>query len=122
MDGSIPGEAYLDTCPISVEDHFSRLLEVVAAGPPPTFQGGGFGVDTHGDMAGYHEAREAGMFTGGRRANFRLFYILWRIPPGLADEVPCRVAARLADTALKGYVDGLEPDRQVRRQGPGPAR
>jgi hypothetical protein len=40
-DGTLPGEVFLDRCPIQVEAHFSRLLQAVAAGPPPVFPGGG---------------------------------------------------------------------------------
>ncbi|MDA8400033.1 MAG: hypothetical protein M0008_08310 [Actinomycetota bacterium] len=83
LNGTVPGEEFLVNCPTSVEAHFSRLLEVVAAGPPPMFQGGGFWEAMHGDMAGYHEARKPGKFPGGQRANFRLFCILDRTPPGL---------------------------------------
>ncbi len=50
-DGALPGEDFSDRCPIQVEAHFSRLLQAVAAGPPPAFPGGGYWQAMHGDMA-----------------------------------------------------------------------
>ena len=50
-DGALPGEDFFDRCPIQVEAHFSRLLQAVAAGPPPAFPGSGYWPAMHGDLA-----------------------------------------------------------------------
>lgn len=82
-DGALPGEGFLDRCPTQVEAHFSRLLQAVAAGPPPVFPGGGYWEAMHGDMAGYYESRKSGRLPTGRGANFRLFCLLEHLAPGL---------------------------------------
>jgi hypothetical protein len=40
-DGSIPANAFLDSCPTKVEATILAVLEAVRRAPPPQFSGGG---------------------------------------------------------------------------------
>lgn len=78
-DGAVPGELFLDACPMAVEAKLEAVLSAVADAPPPSFSGGGMWEAMHGDMAGYYEVR----VTGPGREHFRLFCLLDRNGPGL---------------------------------------
>ena len=71
-DGTIPAEAFLDSCPTKVEATILAVLEAVRAAPPPAFSGGGKWEAMHGKMGGYYEIR----VTGPARRHYRLFCIL----------------------------------------------
>lgn len=49
-----------------------KVLDAVAAAPPPQFSGGGYWEAMHGKMTGYFEVRKQ----GPKREQFRLFCIL----------------------------------------------
>jgi hypothetical protein len=77
-DGAIPGELFLESCPVGVEAKIQAVLTAVADAPPPSFSGGGMWEAMHGEMTGYYEVR----VSGPRREQFRLFCLLEREPPG----------------------------------------
>ncbi len=54
------------------------ILEAVAAGPPPSFSGGGMWEAMYGAMAGIYEVR-----VRGQRQNHRVFCLLVRDGKGL---------------------------------------
>jgi hypothetical protein len=70
-DGSVPAEAFLDSCPPSVEIRFLATLTAIRDAPPPQFSGGGRWEAMHGSMSGYYEIR-----TRFGRDHYRLFCIL----------------------------------------------
>jgi hypothetical protein len=82
-DGDIPGEIFLDSCPVGVEAKIQAVLSAVAEAPPPSFSGGGMWEAMHGDMTGYYEVR----VNGPKREHFRLFCLLERDAPGLDEPV-----------------------------------
>ncbi len=86
LDGSVPAQRFLATCPIAVRARILAVLDAVAAAPPPAFSGGGFWEAMHAPMSGYHEVRVQGQPRGGARLNYRLFCYLDRQGPGLAGE------------------------------------
>lgn len=47
-DGSVPAEAFLDSCPLKVEATILAVLEAVRQAPPPLFSGGGKWEAMHG--------------------------------------------------------------------------
>jgi hypothetical protein len=71
-DGTVPADAFLKSCPASVEAHLLAILSAVAQAPPPRHSGGGKWEAMHGEMAGFYEVRT----TGPGRAQYRLFCIL----------------------------------------------
>jgi Txe/YoeB family toxin of Txe-Axe toxin-antitoxin module len=71
-DGSIPANAFLDSCPTKVEATILAVLEAVRRAPPPQFSGGGKWEAMHGAMGGYYEIR----VTGPGRTHYRLFCML----------------------------------------------
>jgi hypothetical protein len=79
-DGSVPAEAFLNSCPLKVE---ATILEAVRQAPPPQFSGGGKWEAMHGSMGGYYEIR----VTGPARAQYRLFC---RLENGTAEELAAR--------------------------------
>ena len=50
-DGSVPAEAFLDSCPLKVEATILAVLEAVRQAPPPQFSGGGKWEAMHGTWA-----------------------------------------------------------------------
>ena len=79
-DGSVPAEAFLDSCPMKVEATILAVLEAVRQAPPPQFSCGGKWEAMHGTMGGYYEIR----VTGPARAQYRLFC---RLENGTAAEL-----------------------------------
>ena len=75
---SIPGIAFLDSCPGKVAATFEAILFAVAEAPPPRFAGGGQWEVMRDQMKGFYEARTKG--ADGRF--YRLFCMLEREPPG----------------------------------------
>lgn len=69
----VPAMEFLDGVPPKVAAEIHAVLDAVAAGPPPSFAGGGKWEAMHDDMAGYFEVRVQG---GGM--NHRLFCVLQR--------------------------------------------
>lgn len=69
----VPAIEFLDGVPPKAAAEIHAVLDAVAAGPPPSFSGGGKWEAMHDDMAGYFEVRVQG---GGM--NHRLFCILER--------------------------------------------
>lgn len=72
VQGEVPAEDFLDSCPVNVEARFYAVLEAVRDAPPPQFSGGGYWEAMHGEMGGYYEIR----LTGRGRRQYRLFCIL----------------------------------------------
>lgn len=70
---TVPARAFLDSCPIEAKAHLFAVLKAVAEAPPPRFGGGLQWQAMHGDMKGYHEARD-------RHGNqlYRVFCLLER--------------------------------------------
>ncbi len=52
-----PAMAFLKNSPVTVEAELMATIDAVAAGPPPSFRGGGRYRIMHGSMTGWHEAR-----------------------------------------------------------------
>lgn len=75
--GTLPAQAFLDSCPPGVKAQIRAVLIAVAAAPPPRFAGGGKWEAMHGDMTGYHEVR----VDGPGRTHYRLFCKLDSAPP-----------------------------------------
>lgn len=73
-DQSVPGLAFLDSCPDKVSAMMVAVLQAVAAAPPPSFSGGGKWEAIHAEMAGFYEVR----VDGPKRKHFRLFCVLER--------------------------------------------
>lgn len=71
-DQTVPAATFLDGCPGKLDSTFTAVLDAVAAGPPPSFSGGGKWEAMHGDMSGWYEIR----LTGPNREQFRLFCLL----------------------------------------------
>ena len=71
-DGSVPVLAFLDAVPSGIRARLIAVLTAVAAGPPPTFSGGGKWEAMHGAMGGWYEIRCA----GPGRVQYRLFCLL----------------------------------------------
>ena len=74
-----PAEEFLSSCPDSVRNDLTSIVDAVAAAPPPRFRGGGMWEAMHGQMRGFYEARTR----GPDRRLYRLFCILEREAPGL---------------------------------------
>jgi hypothetical protein len=79
-DQSIPGGAFLSSCPTKVAANLLAVLAAVRAAPPPAFSGGGKWEAMRGTMAGYYEIRG----TGPGRMHYRLFC---RLENGTPDEL-----------------------------------
>jgi hypothetical protein len=75
---TIPGRAFLQSCPASVRAKFVAVLLAVAGAPPHRFAGGGYWEAMHGDMAGWFEVRVDGTKPrGGKgRHHYRLYCLL----------------------------------------------
>ena len=71
---SVPGQDFLDSCPVAVAAKIAAVLKAVAEAPPPQFSGGGMWEAMHDDMKGLYEVRVDGP---GRR-HYRLFCLLER--------------------------------------------
>lgn len=52
-----PALDFLDSVPRTVAAELMATIDAVAAGPPPSFRGGGRYRVMHGSMTGWHEAR-----------------------------------------------------------------
>jgi hypothetical protein len=52
-----PALRFLNGVPASVAAELMATIDAVAAGPPPSFRGGGRYRTMHGSMTGWHEAR-----------------------------------------------------------------
>ncbi len=76
--GRVPAMDFLDGLSTSTTAEVSAILDAVAAGPPPSFSGGGMWEAMSGAMAGIYEVRVRG---GGR--NHRVFCLLVRDGKGL---------------------------------------
>ena len=77
---SVPGERFLDSCPVKVEATILAVLEAVRAAPPPQFSGGGKWEAMRSGMRGSYEIR----VTGPGRVHYRLFC---RLENGTQDEL-----------------------------------
>jgi len=106
----VPAIDFLDGLPPKVAAEMQAVLEAVAAGPPPSFSGGGKWEAMHGGMAGYFEVRVQG---GGK--NHRLFCVLERDADDLGgssivciDGLSKRDALRRAPATMRGS-GGLAP-------------
>ena len=77
--GSVPADAFLDSCPGKIGAKIEAVLDSVADHPPPSFSGGGMWEAMHGKMTGYFEVR----VQGPGREQFRLFCVLDGDGPGL---------------------------------------
>jgi len=108
-DGSVPAEAFLDSCPLKVEATILAVLEAVRQAPPPQFSGGGKWEAMHGTMGGYYEIR----VTGPARAQYRLFC---RLENGTAAELAKTRLSEAADRLHRRHVQTL-PHR-VQRPSP----
>lgn len=73
-----PALRFLNEVPTSVAAELMATIDAVAAGPPPSFRGGGRYRAMHGSMTGWHEAR-----TKHHRRLYRLFCLHDRRAPGL---------------------------------------
>jgi hypothetical protein len=76
---TVPGAAFLDSCPLGVRADLVAIVKAVADAPPMKFAGGGQWQAMRGDMAGIYEARTR----GPRKRLYRLFCVLEREAPGL---------------------------------------
>ncbi len=52
-----PAFGFLSNAPVTVAAELMATIDAVAAGPPPSFKGGGRYRTMHGSMTGRHEAR-----------------------------------------------------------------
>jgi len=52
-----PAYGFLSNVPATVGAELMATIDAVAAGPPPSFRGGGRYRTMHGSMTGWHEAR-----------------------------------------------------------------
>ena len=52
-----PALRFLNDVPATVAAELMATIDAVAAGPPPSFRGGGRYRTMHGSMTGWHEAR-----------------------------------------------------------------
>ncbi len=103
-----PGHDFVESCPTTVRLTMRRVLEAVAAGPPPRFSGGAMWQAMHGGLRGYHEVR-----VRHRRLLYRLFCRLDR------DPATGRDLLTVVDGAVKPVGTAL-PDAvyaRVRRHG-----
>lgn len=110
-DGSVPAEAFLDSCPTKVGATIEAVLEVVRASPPPAFSGGGKWEAMHGRMGGYYEIR----VTGPGRMQYRLFC---RLENGTDAELEERGFDRPQIVAINGLAKrnaSLFTDAQYKR-------
>ncbi len=73
-----PALQFLNEVPTSVAAELIATIDAVAAGPPPSFRGGGRYRTMHGSMTGWHEAR-----VKNRKRLYRLFCLHDRKAPGL---------------------------------------
>ena len=73
-----PALHFLNDVPTTVAAELMATIDAVAAGPPPSFRGGGRYRTMHGSMTGWHEARTK----QGKRL-YRLFCLHDRKAPGL---------------------------------------
>jgi len=73
-----PALRFLNKVPTTVAAELMATIDAVAAGPPPSFRGGGRYRTMHGSMTGWHEAR-----TQHRKHLYRLFCLHDRRAPGL---------------------------------------
>jgi hypothetical protein len=80
---SVPTIEFFDELSDTVVAEFQAILDAVAAGPPPSFSGGGKWEAMRGDMAGFFEVRVSGSDRFGKRLNHRLFCLLVRDDPRL---------------------------------------
>jgi len=80
---SVPTIEFFDELSDTVVAEFQAILDAVAAGPPPSFSGGGKWEAMRGDMAGFFEVRVSGNDTAGKRMNHRLFCMLVRDDPAI---------------------------------------
>ncbi len=69
---------FLNEVPRPAAAELMATIDAVAAGPPPSFRGGGRYRTMHGSMTGWHEAR-----TKHRKRLYRLFCLHDRKAPGL---------------------------------------
>jgi hypothetical protein len=126
-DGNVPGEDFLDSCPVKVEATILAVLEAVRAAPPPQFSGGGKWEAMRGKMGGYYEIR----VTGPGRVHYRLFC---RLENGTPDQLQERGfdgpqivvinglskpnASLFTDTVYKRHVRDLGDDYLARLPRP----
>lgn len=73
-----PALRFLNDVPATVAAELMATIDSVAAGPPPSFRGGGRYRTMHGSMTGWHEAR-----TKHGKDLYRLFCLHDRNAPGL---------------------------------------
>jgi hypothetical protein len=75
---SIPGRAFLRSCPAAVRAKFAAVLVAVATAPPRRFGGGGYWEAMRGAMSGWFEVRIDGPKPGGGkgRHHYRLYCLL----------------------------------------------
>jgi len=72
VDGTVPGQTFLNSCPETVRDRFRAIAIAVAAAPPYRHSGGGYWEAMHGDMKGFHEVR----IDGPKRTHYRFFCLV----------------------------------------------
>lgn len=70
---SVPAQEFLERIPESVAATMMRVVEAVAAAPPPSFSGGGMWEAMHDEMAGLYEVR-----VDHDHTHYRLFCVLDR--------------------------------------------
>ena len=73
-----PALRFLNDVPATVAAELMATIDAVAAGPPPSFRGGGRYRTMHGSMTGWHEAR-----TKHGKDLYRLFCLHDRRASGL---------------------------------------
>lgn len=58
-DGRVPAREFLQDCPQPAREMLLAILVAVRDAPPPSFPPSGMWHAMHGDMKGFHEARDA---------------------------------------------------------------